>query len=318
MNNIAIIIPYYKLTFFRETLESLAAQTDQRFTVYIGNDASPENPEELLKEFEGKFKYVYKKFDRNLGGISLTKQWDRCMKMTQGEEWFMIFGDDDYLDSNCIQGFYYTVKNNVNDNSVLRYKFQVKDERVQKTSDIFDFENEEKSTDFIVRRARGTVRSSLSEYVFRSIDFKKHGIVAYPKAFYSDNMMVLLYSNFGGIQKISNGTVFIRISSESITGNKKNTQDLKSAGCIFYKDLLTKYPHKFDQNQKRIFLIHLFDCFLEQGNIFKAPGIFKIIFKNSDFQHSVHYFFLYLKTVSFVFLKKLKIEAISVEKKSST
>jgi hypothetical protein len=33
---LAIIIPYYKLTFFLATLESLANQTDNRFTVYIG------------------------------------------------------------------------------------------------------------------------------------------------------------------------------------------------------------------------------------------------------------------------------------------
>ena len=55
---LAIIIPYYKLTFFRETLDSLAAQTDQRFHVYIGNDASPEDPTNLLEEFEGKFYIV--------------------------------------------------------------------------------------------------------------------------------------------------------------------------------------------------------------------------------------------------------------------
>jgi hypothetical protein len=39
---LAIIIPYYKLCFFEENLQSLAAQTDKRFKVYIGDDASPE------------------------------------------------------------------------------------------------------------------------------------------------------------------------------------------------------------------------------------------------------------------------------------
>ena len=32
---LAIVIPYFKLTFFEETLQSLANQTDQRFKVYI-------------------------------------------------------------------------------------------------------------------------------------------------------------------------------------------------------------------------------------------------------------------------------------------
>ena len=41
---LAIIIPYFKLLFFEETLQSLAIQTDKRFKVYIGDDASPEDP----------------------------------------------------------------------------------------------------------------------------------------------------------------------------------------------------------------------------------------------------------------------------------
>lgn len=46
---LAIIIPYYKLRFFEATLESLANQTDKRFKVYIGDDASPENLADLLE-----------------------------------------------------------------------------------------------------------------------------------------------------------------------------------------------------------------------------------------------------------------------------
>ena len=42
---LAIVIPYYKLTFFEATLQSLADQTDKRFMVYIGDDASLESPD---------------------------------------------------------------------------------------------------------------------------------------------------------------------------------------------------------------------------------------------------------------------------------
>jgi glycosyltransferase involved in cell wall biosynthesis len=70
---LAIIIPYYKLTFFEATLQSLAHQIDKRFKVYIGDDASPEDPSELLEKYQGKFDFVYHRFDSNLGGISLTQ-----------------------------------------------------------------------------------------------------------------------------------------------------------------------------------------------------------------------------------------------------
>lgn len=41
---LAKIVPYYKLCFFEETLQSLSNKTDKGFKVYIGDDASPEDP----------------------------------------------------------------------------------------------------------------------------------------------------------------------------------------------------------------------------------------------------------------------------------
>jgi hypothetical protein len=48
---LAIIIPYYKLTYFEATLQSLANQSDKRFKVYIGDDASPEDCKHLISNF---------------------------------------------------------------------------------------------------------------------------------------------------------------------------------------------------------------------------------------------------------------------------
>ena len=55
---LAIIVPYYKLTFFDETLQSLASQTIKLFKVYIGDYASTENPVELLDKYKGKLDFV--------------------------------------------------------------------------------------------------------------------------------------------------------------------------------------------------------------------------------------------------------------------
>lgn len=41
---LAIVIPYYKINYFEETLKSLSNQTDKKFKVYIGNDASENDP----------------------------------------------------------------------------------------------------------------------------------------------------------------------------------------------------------------------------------------------------------------------------------
>ena len=56
---LAIIIPYFKLTFFEATLQSLANQTDKRFKVYIGDDASPHDCALVLNQFIGQFDLTY-------------------------------------------------------------------------------------------------------------------------------------------------------------------------------------------------------------------------------------------------------------------
>jgi GT2 family glycosyltransferase len=100
---LAIVIPYFKRTFFEATLQSIANQTDKRFKVYIGDDSSPENPVDLLEHYKGAFDFDYRRFKHNLGGVSLVKQWERCIAMTKEEEWVMILGDDDVLGTNVVE-----------------------------------------------------------------------------------------------------------------------------------------------------------------------------------------------------------------------
>jgi len=103
---LAIVIPYYKIDFFEVCLESLSIQTNKNFKVYIGDDASPEDPSEILEHFKDSLNIVYHRFYENLGGTSLTQQWHRCINLSAGERWIMILGDDDYLSENYVEEFY--------------------------------------------------------------------------------------------------------------------------------------------------------------------------------------------------------------------
>ena len=72
---LGIVIPYYKITFFDETLDSLSKQSDKRFKVYIGDDASLEDPAFLLQKYNGQFDFFYHLFAENLGSVSVTGFW---------------------------------------------------------------------------------------------------------------------------------------------------------------------------------------------------------------------------------------------------
>lgn len=111
-NNLAIVIPAYKATFLAAALDSIAAQTCQDFTLYIGDDHSPNNLEEIVDKYRDKINLVYKRFDTNLGGKDLVAQWERCIDMIQGEDWLWLFSDDDVMEAKCVEEFYKTIKEN--------------------------------------------------------------------------------------------------------------------------------------------------------------------------------------------------------------
>ena len=68
---LAIIIPYYKLTFFEATLQSLARQTNQQFKVYIGDDGSPENPLILLEKYKDALNKEFMMGEGKLGKLNI-------------------------------------------------------------------------------------------------------------------------------------------------------------------------------------------------------------------------------------------------------
>jgi len=254
---LAIVIPYFKLSFFKFTLDSLATQTDKRFTVYIGDDASPENPNELLEKYKGLFNFKYQYFEKNLGSDSLVMQWNRCMALTENEEWIMILGDDDVLSENVVGDFYKNIDEIKNINSsVIRFSTARLDELNNLTSEIFYHPKTEKPSDFYYRRHKGLTRSSLSEHIFSKNGYLQFGFRDYPLAWHSDDIAWIDFSNNNRIFNINSSIVYVRVSNLSITGQDRNVEKKKIAELNFFKDLVYEKFDLFEKNQMLDFLIH--------------------------------------------------------------
>jgi hypothetical protein len=173
---LAIVIPYYNIKFFDKTLESLSYQTDKRFTVYIGGDNSPNNPEGLISKFASGLTLKYVKFEENWGSHSLVKQFERCIDLLQDEQWIMVLGDDDVLDKNCVNCFYKNLDEiKQNDNKVIRFASQFIHSNGQPCIDYNTFYHPEikKATDSFYKNFLRQSRSSLSEHIFSRISFQK-------------------------------------------------------------------------------------------------------------------------------------------------
>lgn len=242
---IAIVVPYYKLDFFEELLSSLAAQTDKRFKVYIGDDASVDNPSGLLEKYQGTFDFEYFRFDQNLGGKSLVQQWNRCIEKTGDEPWLMVLGDDDFLHDNVIESFYRHLEQIQETAQVVRYATYKIDGQGKKTSSLYEHPSIETSKESFFKGNR----SSLSEYIFSKKQVQTIGFKDFPLAWFSDWLAVLEFSSFGNIYTINEAFVAIRISEVSISGSDRHSALKTEAAFQFYKYLIVQKKEQFSQKQ---------------------------------------------------------------------
>lgn len=251
---LAIIIPYYKLSFFEETLKSLSNQTDKRFKVYIGDDASLENPSVLLEQFNGKFEYQYIKFDTNVGGMSLVNQWHRCIDLAF-EDWIMILGDDDVLSPNLVEDFY----NNLPEiesyqSNVVRFSTKVIDGSGKLISDIYNHPKTETAFEFLCRKFSKQTRGSLSEHIFKRAVVVEKRFRNFPLAWHSDDMAVIDFSESNKIYSINSSFVLVRVSEISLTGDEQYMKVKNEATFQFCDVLFNEFAASFSKNQKKIIL----------------------------------------------------------------
>ena len=260
---LAIVIPYYKVTFFKTTLNSLSHQTDKRFKVYIGDDASPENPAILLEKYKTQFDFEYHNFQKNLGSVSLVQHWHRCISRIQDAEWLLVLGDDDVLQDNFVAAFYENL-NEIDDLeiNVIRFATVVINENDEEISKLHTHPKLETSVDFLMRKFKGGTRSSLSEFIFRKKEFDKVQFKDLPLAWYSDYLAVLEVSNFSMLYTINDSIVYFRHSGLNITTKSDNLKLKTYATFNYYYYLVDKKKQFFDKNQQAILMSNLEKNFL--------------------------------------------------------
>lgn len=257
---LAIVIPYYKLTFFDQTLESLANQTDKRFKVYIGSDASPEYPETLIEKYRGKFEFDYHRFETNLGSTALIKQWERCIALSDNEEWIMILCDDDVLGKNVVEVFYDKYAEFKGKTNLIRFASKQINEKTKIDSRIFTSPKWEKSADFYIKKQKGEIRSSLSECIFSRTVYNKFGFRNYPLAWHSDDLAWIEFADSKLVYSINEAVVEFRMSFENISGKNTNLKEKALAEFYFKRDLLSEKFHFFTNDQKLVLLLSFEYC----------------------------------------------------------
>ena len=233
---VAVVIPYYKKRFFRETLSSLASQTDKRFRVYIGDDCSPESPMDVINDYSDRLELTYKRFPCNIGAESLVMQWQRCIGLTQDEKWITILGDDDTYSENLIGEFYNQLSFFDGKTNLIRFATKIVFQDTGTISPTFYPMRREKSADSFYRREFEEVgRNSLSEYFFSREVYQKYNFRDFPLGWYSDIAAWLDFSEGKEIYSVREQVVSVGFSRDSISGNIRQSLKKTIAAQLFYK-----------------------------------------------------------------------------------
>ncbi|MDT0643052.1 glycosyltransferase family 2 protein [Zunongwangia sp. F363] len=299
---LAIIIPYFKREYFEECLDSLAKQTIKNFKVYIGDDASPEDPVEIIEKFNERLNISYHRFNENLGGISLTKQWDRCINLTQDEKWLMILGDDDYLSDNYIEKFQFHLReiNNLNI-KVVHFASRIVRSPGGKISKLYTHPKIENSTDFFYRKFLKFSRGSLTEQIFRRDAYNKHGFRDFPLAWGADNFAWLDFTDFGPIYSINTAVAFFRISDYNISRGGYEDKLKQTTKYNYFTLIIEKYLQKFKKPQRKPLLL-----FYEQIVYNTGRAGWGFFFTFLKFLYKEHEYIEMIKFTRRIFIHKYK------------
>lgn len=283
--NLAIIIPFFKIEFFEYCLESLVNQSCKDFRVYIGNDASPEDPSFIISKYSSRLDLIYERFPENLGSVNLVFHWERCLNLCKDEEWVCFLGDDDILDENCVANFYDDLDVLYSENiNVFRFANKVINSEGFEISREYYYPRIENSKRFLFNKLYGHTRSSLSEYIFNRKKLLEVRLKSLPLAWHSDELAILEVSDFGDILSNNKSLVLFRNSGINISSKGDNLIEKNKANFEFFYYLIFHYSKNFKRDELEFLWERMEKAFLDDKLHLKFWRMYiYIILKSQNF-----------------------------------
>lgn len=256
MKSLAFVIPTYRALYLKDTLNSLVNQTCQDFSVYVGDDASPDDIESIINEFWDRLDIIYRRFEENLGGKDLVGHWERCVKLCQDEEWVCLFSDDDILEPRCVESFLaYDKKGQVD---VMHFNLSIINKEGQLLRECSDYPDIISPTDFFHKLATFTIDARMPEFIFRRRTLLEKGFVNFDLAWRSDNATVMSIAGKKGIATINGLDARVRWRSSDINLSSYNTHaERKTQATICFFNWYDNYLIETGQENPFSFVMYL-------------------------------------------------------------
>ena len=191
----SFVLPAYKATFLRESIDSILNQTYKDFELIIVNDASPEDLTSIVNSYsDDRIQYYVN--DKNVGGTDLVAQWNHCITYATGEYLILASDDDvyhpDYLEKMDVLVDKYPHVNvfrsrvqHMNADGYIRGESEVLDEYLS-------------YVDFLFAMHQGMICSGLAYHIFKREELLNiGGFVNFPSAWIADDATVISLAKNG-------------------------------------------------------------------------------------------------------------------------
>jgi glycosyltransferase involved in cell wall biosynthesis len=255
--SLAIIIPACRIRYFGDALRSIAAQTDRRFSVYVGDDCSPEPLEAVVETFRSQIDIHYKRFEPNLGSTDLIAHWHRCITLSEKEPWLWLFSDDDVMEPECVARFYDAIELRTSPRvDLFRFQLDHINEHSARSVRWSAHPSYEKSDDLLRALLSDQERAfRAQEHIFsRRIYENNGGFVNFPKAIYSDHATWLCFSANSGVCTVSGPRVMWRSHPFGTTSGMKSAHRLQwHEAARLYIQWLSAFSKRQGPEAVRIF-----------------------------------------------------------------
>lgn len=217
----SFVLPAYKSTFFKESIDSILTQTYANFELIIVNDASPDDLDTIINSYSDT-RIRYYKNEKNIGGTDLVAQWNNCLEYAKGE-YVILASDDDKYFPDYLEKINALVKKYPNVN-VFRPRIQ-KIDAIGEIISIEGYLNESISQiEFAYQLFSRRISSGIPYYLFKLNALKENeGFINFPLAWFSDDATVINLAK-NGIVSTPEILFSFRLSNQSISGGA-NTLD---------------------------------------------------------------------------------------------
>ncbi len=239
---VSFIMPAWKRSFLRQAIKSILSQGYTDFELVVVDDASPENLEEVVREFNDS-RIIYKRNKVNIGGRDLVAAWNHAMEYAKGEFCVLASDDDEYAPGYLTEMMRLAEK--YRDVDVFHCRLAFIDSEGKRTG-VSEIRSEyESGSEFLYNRAVRRMRQYAPDFMFRTEALRRiGGFVSFPRAWFSDDATWISLAKEHGVAYSSQVLFSWRSSGENISTLFSDVTEKLKAGEA-YLEWLKSYMKDF-------------------------------------------------------------------------